>query len=57
MDVSGSLASLWNGSRGVKKIVCLPLLSFPPATSPASVIEYWSLATHVIDEWFPLVQN
>ena len=41
---SASAASLPSGSRGVKKIVCLPLFSFPPATSPASAIENLSLA-------------
>ena len=35
-----SSASLLNGSRGVKKIVCLPSLrSFPPATNPISAME------------------
>ena len=39
---SSSCASPPNGSRGVKKTVCLPsLLSFPPATSPDMVIVTW----------------
>ena len=56
---SASFASLLNGSRGAKKIVCLPSLrSFPPATSPASghgVLV--SCSTHVVDELFPSVRN
>ena len=38
-----SLAELLKGSWGVKKKVCFPsLFSFPPATSPASAIEFGS---------------
>ena len=42
---SASSASLLKGSRGVKKIVCLPSLrSYPPATNPISAMEHWSRA-------------
>ena len=42
---SASSASLLKGSRGVKKIVCLPFLrSFPSATNRISAMEYWSRA-------------
>ena len=56
---SASSASLSNGSRGVKKIVCLPSLrSFRFATSPASAMEYWFRARpHVVDELFPFARN
>ena len=44
---SASSASLLKGSRGVKKIVCLPSLrSFPPASS-----------THVINKSLPFVRK
>ena len=52
---SASLASLLKGSRGVKKIVFRPSFrSFPPATNPATAIEYWSRARPT---WWPCVRN